>query len=102
MKPQRALVPDLDAAGGCGSRCRATDVEGAHRQLRARLADRLRGDHADRLADVDQPAPREVSAVAHATHAIARATGDWRAHAHLVDALVLEEAHQALIDQRAG
>ena len=31
---------------------RSTDVEGAQRELRARLADRLRGDDADRLADV--------------------------------------------------
>ena len=30
---------------------RATDMEGAHGQLRARLADRLRRDHAHRLAD---------------------------------------------------
>src|SRR3989449_5685040 len=31
---------------------RAADVEGAERQLRARLADRLRGQDADRLAQV--------------------------------------------------
>ena len=39
----------LDAPGR-----RAADVEGAHRELGARLADRLRRDHADRLAEVDQ------------------------------------------------
>jgi len=33
-----------DARGG------AADVEGAHRQLRARLADGLRRDHTDRFA----------------------------------------------------
>jgi hypothetical protein len=32
---------------------RATDVEGTHRELRAGLADGLRRDDADRLADVD-------------------------------------------------
>ena len=32
----------------------AAEVEGAHRQLRARLADRLRGDDADRLAHLDE------------------------------------------------
>ena len=32
---------------------RSTDVERAQRELRARLADRLRGDDADRLAQVD-------------------------------------------------
>ena len=54
---ERALL-DLAA------RRRATDVERAHRELRARLADRLAGDDADRLADVDLVAAREVAAVA--------------------------------------
>ncbi len=40
------------------------DVEGAHGQLRTRLADRLRGDHADRLADVDRRAAGQIAAVA--------------------------------------
>ena len=48
------------------ARRRTTDVERAHRELRARLADRLSGDDADRLADVDPVAAREVAAVAHA------------------------------------
>ena len=49
-----------DAAGG------AADVEGPHRELRARLADRLGGDDADRLAQLGQAAGAEVAAVAHA------------------------------------
>ena len=32
---------------------RPADVEGSHGQLRARLANRLRGDHANGLADID-------------------------------------------------
>src|ERR1035441_3672303 len=72
MEAQRALVADLDAAGGRGTRGRATDVESAHRQLRSGLADRLRRDHADRLADVDQPAARQIAPVALAAHAVAR------------------------------
>ncbi len=39
--------------GGFRHLGRAADVEGPHRQLGARLADRLGGDDADRLADVD-------------------------------------------------
>jgi hypothetical protein len=39
-------------------------VERPHRQLRARLADRLRRDDADRLAELDQLAGREVPAIA--------------------------------------
>ena len=54
---ERALL-DLAA------RRRAADVERAHRELRARLADRLAGDDADRLADVDLVAAGEVAPVA--------------------------------------
>ena len=54
---ERALL-DLAA------RRRATDVERAHRELRARLADRLGGDDADRLADVDAVAAGEIAPVA--------------------------------------
>ena len=41
-----------------------TGVERTHRELRARLADRLGGDDADRGADVDGAAAGEVPAVA--------------------------------------
>src|SRR3954452_594646 len=50
----------------------AAGVERPHRELRARLADGLGGDDADRLADADHLAGREVAAVAHAAHAVAR------------------------------
>ena len=58
----RCAVSSVD----CSARPRAgaTDVERTHRELRARLADRLRGDDADRFADVDHAAAREVAAVA--------------------------------------
>jgi hypothetical protein len=42
----------------------AADVEGPHRQLRARLADRLGGNDANRLADVDRRTAGEVTPVA--------------------------------------
>src|SRR5690606_28774332 len=44
---------DLDVVHGGGPRRRTADVEGAHGQLGAGLADGLGGDHANRLADVD-------------------------------------------------
>src|SRR5207253_144347 len=47
----RLLRPDLTDA---------TDVERTHRQLRTGLADRLRGDHTDRLADVHHVTASEV------------------------------------------
>jgi hypothetical protein len=42
----------------------AADMERPHRQLRARLADGLRGDDADRLAELDHLAGGKVAAVA--------------------------------------
>src|SRR6185312_867997 len=43
----------LDLAHDGGARCGAANVESAHRELRARLPDRLRGYNAYRLTDVD-------------------------------------------------
>src|SRR5690606_41768806 len=67
--------------GRTGSR--TTDVECAHGQLGAGLADRLRRDDADRLADVDQMTAAEVAAVALCAPAIAVVAGDRRTHDHL-------------------
>ena len=54
----------------------AAGVERPHRELRARLADRLGGDDAHRLAEVDEVAGGQVAAVAHAAHAVARGAGE--------------------------
>ncbi len=60
---QRRLVDDLR---------RAADVEGAHGELRARLADRLRRDDADRLTEVDRRAAGKIAPVALGADAILR------------------------------
>src|SRR4029453_4979938 len=73
-----------------GPRCRAPDVESAHRELRPRLADRLRGDHADRFADVDQMAASEVAPVASRAQAITRVAGERRTNFHFVEAEELD------------
>ena len=65
-----------------------TGVEGPHRQLGARLADGLRGDDADGLADVDQLAAGQRPAVAHRAGAAGRLTGEDAAHLDLADAVV--------------
>ena len=57
---------------------RAADVEGAHGKLGARLADRLGGDDADRLADIDRRAAGEVAPVAFGADAML-ALADQRA-----------------------
>src|SRR6185436_3935917 len=89
-----ALALRFDRVRRCRSRRRATDVERTHRQLRARLTDRLGRDHADRFAQVDAMTAREVASVALRAHAVARLARDRRAHLHLVDAFLLEQLHQ--------
>ena len=63
-----------------------TGVEGTHRQLRAGLTDRLGGDDADGLADVDQLAGGQRAAVALGAGAGAGLTGEDRADLDLLDA----------------
>src|SRR5690606_226097 len=63
-----------------------TGVEGPHRQLGAGLTDRLGGDDADRLTDVDELAGRQRATVALGTGADAALTGEDRADLDLVDA----------------
>jgi hypothetical protein len=67
--------PSYGSRGRSPRPCRepgAADVEGAHRELRAGLADRLRRDDADGLADVDHVPAREVAAVAQRADAAPR------------------------------
>ena len=76
---ERALL-DLAA------RRSATDVERTHRELRSRLADRLGGDDADRLADVDAVTASEIATVAACAHAALGLAGEHRADDDLFDA----------------
>src|SRR5690606_34765685 len=64
-------VTDLDLAFGARLEergvdhlCRPADMEGPHGELGSRLADGLRGNDADSLADIDRSAPCQVAAVA--------------------------------------
>ena len=80
---------------------RAADVEGAHRQLGAGLADRLRRDDADRLAHVDRRAAREVAAVAGAADAVLGLAGQHRPDLHLLDAGGVDRGDVLLDDHPA-
>ncbi len=64
-------------------------VERPHRQLRAGLADRLRRDHADRLADLDHLARGQHAAVAEPADAALGLAGENRADLHALDARLL-------------
>src|SRR5579863_8168599 len=82
-----ALVARLERALlDLAARRRATDVERAHCELRARLADRLASDDADRLADVHLVPAREVAPVALGAHSALRLARKHRADDDLLDA----------------
>ena len=93
-----AGVPRIERVLLGHARRRAADVERAHRQLRARLADRLRGDDADRLAQLHHPSGGQVAAVAPRAHAAARRAGEHRADADLLDARFLHRRGLVLVD----
>ena len=80
------------------ARRRAADVERAHRQLRAGLADGLRRDDADREAELDQLAGREVAAVALRAAAAAGRAREHRADADLLDARFLDGGRRLLVE----
>ena len=65
---------------------RAADVERAHRQLRPRLADGLRGDNTDSFTELHEVAGGEVATVAHRAHAPAALACEHRPDLELLDA----------------
>src|SRR3989441_7848561 len=80
----------------------APDVEGPHRELRAGLADRLRGDDADRLTELGQPPGAQVAAVAHDADAALGIAGQGRPDPHALEARVLDLLRQLLGDLGVG
>ena len=56
----------------------STDVECSHRQLRSGLADRLRGNNADRFAQLHELAGGQIASVAHRANAAAAFAGQDR------------------------
>ena len=70
------LLDARQAGGDVHARGDAAGVERPHGQLRARLADRLGGDDADRLTRADHLAGGEVAAVARPADAVAGLAGE--------------------------
>ena len=67
---------------------RTADVERAHGELGARLADRLRGDDTNRLAHVDRRAAGKIAPVAGAAHAVGGLAGQHRTDSQLLHAAI--------------
>src|SRR5690606_15791471 len=99
LEPDRAGALALDAVARRRRRRGAADVARPHRQLRARLADRLRRDDAARLALVAAVAAREVAPVALGADAVLRLARDRRAREHLIDRVRLELRDHLLVEQ---
>lgn len=78
---------------------RTADVEGTHGELRAGLADGLRRDDADRLADVDEVAAGKVAPVAQRADAAFGLAGQRGADHHGVDALLIQHLGDGFVDQ---
>src|SRR6185295_1535602 len=93
-------LEELDDAGQTAGDVGAGDaagVEGPHGELRAGLADRLGGDDADSLAELDRLAGRERAAVALAAHAELGLARQRRAGAHPGDGVVVAEQDELLV-----
>src|SRR5208282_4273858 len=69
---------------------------------RAGLANRLRGDDSDRLAEVHQMPAAEVASVALHAHALARLAGEHGANLNALDAGVLDLLDLVLVDHLVG
>src|SRR5581483_10381645 len=81
---------------------RTADVERAHGQLRAGLADRLRRDDADRFAVIDRRAAGQIAAIALAADAVDEFAGQRRADLHLADTGLVDGLDVRLLHQRAA
>src|SRR5690606_33217787 len=100
LDPHRAVEVRLDE-GRIDHLRRTADVEGAHRELRAWLADRLGRNDADGLTDVDRRAACQIAAVALGADARHRLAGQHRTDANLLDLGSLDGLGLTLLDQLA-
>ena len=99
-KPWNLTVPALRASCvDCSeTRRRAADVERAHRELSARLANRLRRNNANGLTDLDHLAGGEVAAVALHADTATRFARQHGANLDLLDARILDFAGEVFVD----
>src|SRR5205814_10306953 len=89
----------LDGGLLCTALRSTTDVESAHRQLGAWLADRLGRNNPDGLAHIDDRAARKVAAIAFAADADLAFASQHRADRYRVDPGSFDLVDGVLIDQ---
>src|SRR5690349_18605457 len=77
-------------------------MERAHRELRSRLANRLRGDYTHRFSNVDRHTASEITPVAFRTETVARLARERSAHLHFVDAGGFDRVDRLLIEKIVG
>ena len=77
-------------------------MESTHGELRARLANGLRGNDADRFALIDEMTATEVAPIAHGADPVAGVAGHRRTRQHLIDIIFFEHRDQAFVQQGAA
>ena len=98
----RALILDLDTAGGSDSRSGTTDVEGPHGQLCAWLPNTLCRHHTNGLATTNKMAPGQITAIAGCADTVARLAGHRGSHIEMIDIVLFEQFDTRFIDHLAG
>ena len=85
--------------GGCPGGC-ATDVESTHRQLCARLANRLGCDNTNSFADIDDMTTRQVAAITGGANTMPGFASNGGANVHPVNSPLFHRLNQLLVEQR--
>src|SRR5437016_14017903 len=73
-------------------------MEGPHRQLRSRFADRLCSDDANGFAEIDHMPSPKIATIAHDANAPPRCTGQHRADLDALQARIFDALNQFLVD----
>ena len=102
MQADNTIVVDLNVVLRRLTGCRTTDVEGAHRQLCARLTNRLGCHNTNSLTHVHLMSATQITAVAGRADAVTRLTSNRRAHDDFLDAHLVNLRRQDFIEHGAG
>ena len=101
MQADNTIVVDLNVVLRRLTGCRTADVEGAHRQLCARLTNRLGCHNTNSLTHVYLMPATQITAVAGRADAVTRLTSNRRAHDDFLDAHLVDLRRQDFIEHGA-